>query len=413
MITRLQTLYFKGLKYIDVKLRPFNILIGPNASGKSTFLDVFVFLRDVLENGPVAAIEKRSSDFAELIWNREKNYFEIAIEFEIPKEKNRNYKFARYEISIAQKENEGVIIENEQLWLLKSENLGKRNRDLTLFPQERKIPEHIVTKRKNRAQEGWRKIVSKSDQGKDYFRSENTGWNIIYRFGPKKSSLARVPEDESKFSIALWVRDILMDGIQFLQLYSLEMRWPCRPDASISFETSGSNLPKILKNLRQEKLESYKRWMEHVQTALPDVAEIQIKERQEDRFLFIQIRYNNGIVIPSWLLSDGTLRLLAQTVIAYLPIRDRLFILEEPENGLHPLAIESAIQSLSSIYDNQVFLATHSPIVLRLAEPKDILCFSKTSSGAVDVINGKDHPKLKDWKEEVDLATLHAAGVLQ
>jgi predicted ATPase len=71
------------------------------------------------------------------------------------------------------------------------------------------------------------------------------------------------------------------------------------------------------------------------------------------------------------------------------------------------------MQSLSSVYENQIILATHSPVVLRLAEPKDILCFSKTESGAIDVVRGTNHPRLKNWKKGVDLATLHAAGILQ
>ncbi len=117
--------------------------------------------------------------------------------------------------------------------------------------------------------------------------------------------------------------------------------------------------------------------------------------------------------MPSWVISDGTLRLLAQTIIPYLSEKDKIYMIEEPENGLHPLAIECIYQSLSSVYQSQVFLATHSPAILNLARLKEILCFSKTESGSVDVIRGEDHPKLKDWQERVDIASLHAAGVLQ
>lgn len=413
MITRIQILFYKGLKYIDISLRPFSILIGPNASGKSSLLDVFVLLQDILNDGPVAAIEKRSSSFEELTWNRKENYFEIAVEFKIPPGKTKTYKFARYEITIARRDGAGIVIENENLWLLKAQNGNKNgSKQLALFPREIEAPRHIAQKG-GRAPAGWKKIISKSNQGNDYFNSEVTRWRITYRFGPQKSSLARIPEDPTKFPVALWVRNVLMEGIQFLQLNSLEMKWPCRPDASLTFEPSGRNLPKILKNLKNVQPENFQRWIEHVQTALPDIADIDIKERQEDRFLYIQAKYKNGIIIPSWLLSDGTLRLLAQTAIAYISVKDKLFIIEEPENGLHPLAIETAIQSLSSTYENQILLATHSPIVLRLADLEDLLCFSKTASGSVDVVNGKNHPKLANWKNEVDLATLHAAGVLQ
>lgn len=67
---------------------------------------------------------------------------------------------------------------------------------------------------------------------------------------------------------------------------------------------------------------------------------------------------------------------------------------------------------MSSVYNAQILLATHSPVILGLAKPADILCFAKSSSGATDVIRGIDHPALRDWQGETNLGTLYAAGVL-
>ena len=89
-----------------------------------------------------------------------------------------------------------------------------------------------------------------------------------------------------------------------------------------------------------------------------------------------------------------------------------LYLIDEPENGIHPLAIETMYQSLSSVYDAQVLMATHSPVILGIAEPENVLCFAKTAEGAVDIITGREHPRLKDWHGEVDLGTLFASGVL-
>jgi predicted ATPase len=69
-------------------------------------------------------------------------------------------------------------------------------------------------------------------------------------------------------------------------------------------------------------------------------------------------------------------------------------------------------QSLSNVYDAQVLLATHSPIILSLVEPQQLLCFAKASNGATDIVLGTQHPTLQDWKGETSLATLFAAGVL-
>jgi len=416
MITKLEALFFKGFKHIEIKLKDYNVLVGPNASGKSSFLDILTFFKDVLNDGPIRAVELRCADFRELVWNREKDYFELALEIKLPTTIQTNYQKCRYELRISFDSTNGIIIENEALWFIRGKNNSvkqkKKEEQLYLFPEDKTPPPHIITQSK-RTPTGWRKIVSKSERGNDFFRSETSDWNIVYRFGPKKASLARIPEDENKFPLAIWVKNLLMEGIQYIQLNSTEMKYPCRPDASVYFEPDGSNLPKVIKHLKEESFVSFTRWADHVKTALPDIEEIEVKERPEDRFLYIYIKYKNDIIVPSWLLSDGTLRLLALTIIPYLPEKEKIYIIEEPENGLHPLAIESVIQSLSSVYEGQVFLATHSPIILQLSEPKDILCFAKTESGTIDVIRGEEHPILKDWKREVDLATLYASGVLQ
>jgi len=110
--------------------------------------------------------------------------------------------------------------------------------------------------------------------------------------------------------------------------------------------------------------------------------------------------------------SDGTLRMLALTLPAYLEGFKGIYLIEEPENGIHPRAIETMTQSLSSVYDAQVLLATHSPVILSTVEAEQVLCFSKTSEGATDIVRGSEHPALQSWKHETTLGTLFAAGVL-
>jgi len=87
-------------------------------------------------------------------------------------------------------------------------------------------------------------------------------------------------------------------------------------------------------------------------------------------------------------------------------------MIEEPENGIHPRAVETVFQSLSSVYGAQVLLATHSPVILSLAKPEQVLCFAKTEDGATDIVSGSDHPRLRTWRGETDLGTLFASGVL-
>ncbi|OAT82356.1 hypothetical protein A6M21_09435 [Desulfotomaculum copahuensis] len=110
--------------------------------------------------------------------------------------------------------------------------------------------------------------------------------------------------------------------------------------------------------------------------------------------------------------SDGTLRLLALTLPAYLPDFKGIYLIEEPENGIHPRAVEAMFQSLSSVYNAQILLATHSPVILSQAGADNILCFARTANGATDIVPGNKHPALREWRGETNLSVLFAGGVL-
>ncbi|MEW6379598.1 MAG: ATP-binding protein [bacterium] len=220
-----------------------------------------------------------------------------------------------------------------------------------------------------------------------------------------------MPADESKFPVTTWLKDLLTDGVQQLMLNSLLIRKASPPGQPRGFKPDGSNLPWVIENLKKTSPERFKEWIGHVRTALPDLEDIRTVERPDDKHRYLKICYSGNLEVPSWMVSDGTLRLLALTLPAYLPDFSGIYLIEEPENGIHPRAIETMFQSLSSVYEAQILLATHSPVILSMAEPDQILCFSKTESGAVDIVRGKEHPNLRDWKGETNLGIIFAAGV--
>jgi predicted ATPase len=56
MITRVKVSNFKSFDHLEVELRPLNIVVGSNAAGKSNFLEIFRFLRDVAVEGTENAV---------------------------------------------------------------------------------------------------------------------------------------------------------------------------------------------------------------------------------------------------------------------------------------------------------------------------------------------------------------------
>ncbi len=237
--------------------------------------------------------------------------------------------------------------------------------------------------------------MGRTAEGRLYFRSELTDWNFPLRPTRVQVGLGLIPEEE-RFPNSSKVRNLLLEDLRFLMLDSRAMRAPCPPDAPDRFQLDGSNLPIVVSQFRKTDPQKFAHWIAHIQTVLPEIDDLQVGEREEDRYRYLVAIMKQGAKIPSWLLSDGTLRFLALTLLAYIQEPGQIYIIEEPENGIHPKALEAVYQSLSSIYGGQVFCATHSPIFLNLATPAELLCFARTPSGATDIVQGDRHPALKE-----------------
>jgi len=422
-LVRVEALAYRSLRYVSCSLRPFLVLIGPNASGKSTFLDVLAFLGDFLRAGVSAAVEgepklsipHRASDARQLTWMREHDKFELAVEIRIPLElrsrvKNGKADLCRYEIAVDVSGPLRVVVEN--LWLRSAPEERPPNQR-TLFPEPPSPPNSIVQAPRKRAPAGWKKVVGRGDEAERVtFWSETSGWNNPFRVAADKAALTSLPEDEERFPVATWFRRVLTEGVQRLVLSSEAMRLPSPPGRAKGYLPDGSNLPWVVHTLEKEHPERLQDWGAHVREALPDIERIETREREEDRHRYLVLHYKSGLAIPSWLVSDGTLRLLALTLLAYIPDLSGIYLIEEPENGIPPRAVETVYQSLSSVYGAQVLLATHSPGILGMAKPSEILCFARDESGATDIVSGDEHPKLKEWRGKLDLGTLFASGVL-
>lgn len=420
MITQVEAQSYRCLRHVQRSVSPFQILIGPNASGKSAFLDVMAFLSDLVweRQGVRAAVMRRSLDVRDLIWMREDRSFELAIEAAIPSHlRSQNHgrdphTHVRYEVRVGRHQDGQISLLAESLWLC-PDPLPRETAPRTLFPMPSSPQQSIVRSERSRIPPGWRNVVRKiADSGNDYFQSETSGWRNQFGLGRQRSALANLPEDEEKFPVSIWFRRMLLVGIQRLTLNSSELRTPAPPGAPRFFMPDGSTLPWVVNGLEEASQGRLKEWIAHVQTALPDLADIRTVERPEDRSRYLVLRYVNGLEVPSWAVSDGTLRLLALTVLAYIPDLFGTYLIEEPENGIHPRAVETVMQSLSSVYGAQVLVATHSPVILSLARPEDVLCFARTQEGATDIVRGDEHPNLVAWRQETDLGTLFASGVL-
>lgn len=414
MIGTVEALNFRCLRYVRQDLGRFHVLVGPNASGKTTFFDAIRFLGQLVSEGLEAAIEERTENLQDLVWRRSGERFELAVELIIPRRYremlgNAPWERCRYEVAVGidRATGENAILAERVLLRTSPERQPAQR---SIFPEAASAPRTILT---TIPAKNIKTVVNKVRGRNDNFYDETgKGWDHAFRLGPRRSALANLPEDESKFPVSTWLKRILIEGVQNIVLNSILMRRPSPPGQRRGFRTDGSNLPWVVEELGKKSPERKADWLAHLRTALPDLEDIYTIQRPEDRYRYLVVRYRGGLDVPSWVLSDGTLRLLALTLLAYLPDLQGIYLIEEPENGIHPRAVETVFQSLSSVYQAQVLLATHSPVIVGLAEPDQILCFAKTEEGATDIVLGSEHPALRNWKRDTNLGVLYAAGVL-
>ncbi|MSQ10025.1 MAG: hypothetical protein EXR52_03360 [Dehalococcoidia bacterium] len=83
-------------------------------------------------------------------------------------------------------------------------------------------------------------------------------------------------------------------------------------------------------------------------------------------------------VTEVWSLSDGTLHTLGILAALYAPEPPDIMVFEEPENYVHPRVLDVLAEVFREASDlSQVLISTHSPYLLNLLEPEDIVVIEK------------------------------------
>lgn len=422
MVNRIEAFGFRSLRYVSQRLGPFHVLVGPNASGKSAFLDVLAFLADLLRIDLEHAImgylphgiPVRATDPRQVTWMGHGESFELALETSVPDDiryqlQSADSAVCRYEIAVKASEPYGIMREN--LWLKPRSDEVEAQR--STFPKPDTAPTGIVMDPEKRAPAGWRRVIHRDHQSEGVtFRSETSSWSVKLRISKGKSVLGGLPAEEGNFPVARRFHRMLAEGVQRIALSSETMRRASPPARSSTLRPDGSNLPHVVDSFMNACPERYADWLMHAQEALPDIERISTRTQPWDHHRYLVIQYRTGLEAPSWGVSEGTLRFLALTLLAYLPGPSGPFLIKEPENGIHPLNVELVLQSLSSVYGSQVLVTTHSPDVARLAKVDQLLCFSRDAGGGTDVVIGSAHPRLQGWTGPMDLGLLLGSGVL-
>jgi predicted ATPase len=422
MITRVEALNYRCFPRVSQPLGAFQLLVGPNGSGKSAFLDILTFLANLTWGGLQATVSRRTERFRDLVFARTTSgnsqpdqYIELAVEFRVPDyisggDQPPDHFRVRYEVKVGPRgsstDNDPVILSERLTYHPDAHSIaGKESKTVAgIAHAEGDNQRHLLLCRN---EEG---LATLSPSPNSINPDPNS---VSIPFDTDISALGNIPEDEELFPIAAWIMDILRSRVTSIRLEAIALRKPIFRGAMNHFVEDGTGVSHWIRSLGRHRGERFDAWLKHVQTAFPDIRFIRVVVRPEDQHQYLVVQYRDGLELPAWALSEGTLRLLALTLLPYIASGNQMFLVENPESGLHPRNIETVVQSLTSIYDEQTLIETHSPAFLYDRTPESLLCFRKHNRGFPEVVRGNLHPCLSDWDGEPDLGTLFAAGALE
>jgi len=416
MITRIEAYRYRCFERLGVPLGGYTVLIGRNGAGKSTLIDIPVLLGEMLQRqsiqgaffGPTASHPRPRADGAQdLVFNHMGPWFALAVEVRLPQEvaDRAGAACARYEVAFAVEES-ALALSQEALILF--DDRGAL----------RDPPDGLWATSHLRESSAVRVVLSRERGGRTELARESRlrgpkPQATVFDVAPETPALAFVPPDAERHAAATWLRTFLGRECVLYQpsLAALRSAQPS-PGRGFRVAADASTLAWSVLRLAEEFPDRYQEWNEHIESALPNLVRVDARQREDDQFAYLRVHYRNGLAVPGHGLSDGTLAVLAYTILPFLSYAPGFLAIEEPENGIHPKAIEAVLESLQVIDGGQVWVTTHSPIVAAVTPREHLLCLRLGKDGAVEANPGSAHPFLAHWQGQPSLGTLHSAGVL-
>jgi len=147
-------------------------------------------------------------------------------------------------------------------------------------------------------------------------------------------------------------------------------------------EKDGSNFKTILKEKIFFDIPTKEAFIRKLKNAVSDISEVNIEKSEIDgtNELIIKDKNYPDIKISEMLVSDGTKKMII-LLTAILQSKEPQFIcIEEPENGLHPLILESFIDTIRNICKDEghfIWFTTHSPTFVKHLKRNELIIVDK------------------------------------
>ncbi len=376
MITRVHIRRYKSLADVEVRLQPLSVLFGPNAAGKSNFLDALQLLSAMVATGrplidafrppyrgqPLESFAFADGGVAGLL-ERESATFEIEVDLHLS---DSTVEAVNRQVADWKPEGNGGAAGSKRADVLAVRERRLRYRvEIEVMPKRggliRVKDEQLTALTDVGELSTRRKAFISAEDGHLVLRSEGGGRPTQHELGLDHTLLSR-PLYAPHYPHAIAAQRELASWSFFYFEPRERMRLPNPIKEVRQIGNMGEELAAYLNTLRAENPVRFDSIERSLQTLIPSIERIQVVQspRGEVELYLVEA----GVPIPARVVSEGTLRVLGLLSIATGTESAPLVGFEEPENGIHPRRIAlvaSLLRSVAGSAQIQLIVTTHSP----------------------------------------------------
>lgn len=182
-------------------------------------------------------------------------------------------------------------------------------------------------------------------------------------------------------------------------------------------KSDGGNLAAVLYMLKNEKSKYYERIVSYIKIVAPFFDDFVLEPISNS----IQLRFkeiNSELELGSFRLSDGTVRFICLATLLLQPkeTMPKIIIIDEPELGLHPVAIDILSEMLNNASNSaQIFLTTQSERLINHFEPKNIIVIDRKkdiNGRYYSAFNKLSEDSLKSWTDEYSISDMWDSNII-
>ena len=401
MITSVRLKNFKNFADETLRLGPFTVIVGANASGKSNIRDAFRFLHGI----------GRGYSLADIVGGR----YGAGGHAEWEPIRGAADEIVRFGESGFALESTIDLSSREARMKKFLSDFGDSN---VPVPTE---ADYVIRVDHDAAREKWFSI-----RGTNFRTNEGDAWeapkDLLRADGARLTDRSPLPDDFPKRDPKLpLLRQEIKNaflGIRFLDPIPNLMRRPSFRGQTVLGD-SGQNLPTVLQYICADEKRKFT-LTEWIRELTPmDVADFRFPSDPSGR-IHLMIREKDGREISAYSASDGTLRFLAMLAALLGPDPAGLYFVEEIENGIHPSRLHlllDLIERQTAKGKIQVVATTHSPALLtvmsdRTFENASVVCRLPDTSDAV-IRRVSALPNARDLRKTQGLGRLLEGGWME